>query len=198
MLVKSKRGGLLRKDNADLKDPVTTSLSIGEIAKHYGLSRSTLLYYDAIGLLRPSGRNKSNYRRYTGEDSRRLRLICMYRQVGLSMAAIAKILESPQGGVRDILEKRLLELGQEISGLRAQQHVIIRMLGDKTLRDRTPVMDKENWVSLLRAAGLDDEAMGKWHAEFEKLSPLLHQEFLEGLGIPNTEIALIRRAFRSR
>jgi hypothetical protein len=59
-------------------------------------------------------------------------------------------------------------------------------------------MDKENWVSLLRAAGLDDEAMGKWHAEFEKLSPLLHQEFLEGLGIPNTEIPLIRTASQSR
>ena len=198
MPVKSKRGGVLLKDNTGLEAPVTAYLSIGEIAKQHGLSRSTLLYYDAIGLLRPSGRSESNYRRYTGEDSRRLRLICMYRQVGLSMTAIGKILESPQSGVRDILEKRLLELGKEISGLREQQHVIIRMLGDKTLRERTPVMDKEKWVSLLRAAGLDDEAMGKWHAEFEKLSPLLHQEFLEGLGIPTTEIALIRTASRSR
>jgi DNA-binding transcriptional MerR regulator len=125
MPVKSKRAGVLLKDNTGPEDPVTAYLSIGEIAKQYGLSRSTLLYYDAIGLLRPSGRSGSNYRRYTGEDSRRLRLICMYRQVGLSMAAIGKILESPQSGVRDILEKRLLELGKEISGLREQQHVII-------------------------------------------------------------------------
>ncbi len=79
MPVKSKRGGVLLKDNTGPEDPVTAYLSIGEIAKQYGLSRSTLLYYDAIGLLRPSGRSESNYRRYTGEDSRRLRLICMYR-----------------------------------------------------------------------------------------------------------------------
>jgi MerR family transcriptional regulator, thiopeptide resistance regulator len=198
MTVKSKGGGVLLKDNTEPKDPVTAYLSIGQIAKQYGLSRSTLLYYDAIGLLHPSGRTKSNYRRYTGEDVRRLRFICMYRQIGLSMAAIGKILASPRSGVRDILEERLLELGKEISLLREQQHVIVRMLGDSALRERTPVMDKESWVSLMKAAGLDDEAMGKWHAEFEKLSPLLHQEFLQGLGIPGEEIALIRTSSRNR
>jgi len=197
MTVKPKRGNVLRNDNAGRKDSEATYLSIGQIAKLYGLSRSTLLYYDAIGLLRPSVRNRANYRRYTGEDSRRLRRICMYRQLGLSMASIGRILESPQSGVRDILETRLLELGKEISGLREQQHVIIRMLGDTALRERTPVMDKESWISLMRAAGLDDETMEKWHVEFEKLSPLLHQEFLEGLGIPGKEIALIRASSRS-
>lgn len=197
MTFKSKISSVLLKDNTGLKDSETTYMSIGKIAKQYGLSRSTLLYYDTIGLLRPSGRSRSNYRRYTGEDGRRLRLICMYRQVGLSMASIGKILESPQSDVRDILERRLLELGKEISGLREQQHVIIRMLGDSSLQERMPVMDKESWISLMRAAGLDDEAMEKWHSEFEKLSPLLHQEFLEGLGIPGEEIALIRAGSQS-
>ncbi|MFA5180230.1 MAG: MerR family transcriptional regulator [Syntrophales bacterium] len=197
MMFDSKRSSMLLNDDTGLTDSETTYMSIGQIAKQYGLSRSTLLYYDTIGLLRPAVRSRSNYRRYTGEDGRRLRLICMYRQVGLSMASIGKILKSPQSGVRDILERRLLELGKEITGLREQQHVIIRMLGDSALRERMPVMDKESWVSLLRAAGLDDEAMEKWHREFEKLSPLLHQEFLEGLGIPGTEIEAIRTWSRS-
>jgi hypothetical protein len=39
--------------------------------------------------------------------------------------------------------------------------------------------------------------MAKWHQEFEKLSPLLHQEFLEGLGIPSEKIELIRQWSRS-
>ena len=113
------------------------------------------------------------------------------------MASIREILKSPQSGVRDILEKRLLALGKEIGSLREQQHVIIRMLGDRSLRERIPFMDREGWIALLRAVGLDDEGMAKWHQEFEKLSPSLHQEFLAGLGISKEETELIRQWSRS-
>ena len=175
----------------------SAQMTIGQLAKQFGLSRSTLLYYDSIDLLKPSGRSRANYRRYTQEDCNRLRLICMYRQVGLSMASIREILKSPQSGVRDILEKRLLALGKEIGNLREQQHVIVRMLGDRSLRERIPFMDREGWIALLRAVGLDDEGMAKWHQEFEKLSPSLHQEFLAGLGISKEETELIRQWSRS-
>ncbi|MFH0998464.1 MAG: MerR family transcriptional regulator [Pseudomonadota bacterium] len=171
----------------------SATMTIGQLAKQFALSRSTLLYYDSIGLLQPSWRSLANYRRYTQEDCNRLQSICMYRQVGLSMASIREILKSPQSGVREILEKRLLALGKQISGLREQQHVIVRMLADSSLRERIPFMDKEGWVALLRAVGLDDEGMMKWHQEFEKFSPLVHQEFLEGLGISGEEIDLIRQ-----
>lgn len=167
-------------------------MHIGELAKKFGLSRSSLLYYDSIGLLKPSGRSRSNYRQYTGEDRDRLEKICLYRQMGLSMKSIAGILNSPGDGTRDVLEKRLLELGREIGQLREQQRVIIRMLDDEALRERFPVMDKEGWIALLEAAGLDREGMERWHREFERMAPASHQEFLEGLGIPGEEIALIR------
>jgi len=35
-----------------------------QLAGRFGLSRSTLLYYDSIGLLSPSERTASNYRLY--------------------------------------------------------------------------------------------------------------------------------------
>ncbi len=35
--------------------------TIGQIGKRFGLPRSTLLYYDAIGLLSPSRRSDANY-----------------------------------------------------------------------------------------------------------------------------------------
>jgi hypothetical protein len=47
------------------------------------------------------------------------------------------------------------------------------------------VMGTETWIALLRAVGLDDEGMLKWHKELERLSPLSDQEFLEGLGVMN-------------
>ena len=183
----------LRQQKGQKVETPSFFLSIGQLARRFGLARSTLLYYDAIGLLRPSGRSRANYRKYTEEDAGRLELICMYRQIGLSMSAIGKIIGSPQGKVRDILEKRLFELSREIGGLREQQRVITRMLGNDSLQKPIPVMDKESWISLLRAVGLDDEAMGRWHRAFEKLSPALHQEFLDGLCIPADEIETIRK-----
>lgn len=120
----------------------------------------------------------------------------MYRQIGLSMASIGEIMSAPKNKARDILEKRVLALAGEISHLRDQQHMIIRMLEDRSLRARVPVLDKEGWVNLLRAVGLDDEGMSRWHEEFEKFSPRLHQEFLEGLGISDEEIDLIRQYSR--
>ncbi len=168
-------------------------MTIGQLARRAGVSRSTLLYYDSIGLLKPSGRSGANYRRYTGENAARLEKIRIYRQVGLSTADIGRILDSPRGGAREILEKRFFQLAGEIARLREQQNVIVRMLKSSSLRKRLAVLDKEKWVALLRAAGLDEEGMEKWHTEFEKLSPHAHHDFLEGLGIAKEEIELIRR-----
>ena len=49
--------------------------TVGQLAKLFGLSRSTLLYYDEIGLLSPSARSASNYRLYSEADIRRVRII---------------------------------------------------------------------------------------------------------------------------
>ena len=89
-----------------------------------------------------------------------------------------------------------MDLASEIAGLRTQQQVIIRMLGDASLKKRIPFMDKEGWIAVMRAAGLTEDDMGKWHLEFEAFSPQLHQEFLEGLGIPADEIVKIRERSR--
>jgi DNA-binding transcriptional MerR regulator len=42
--------------------------SISKLARAFGLSRSTLLYYDRIGLLAASGRTGSGYRCYSEKD----------------------------------------------------------------------------------------------------------------------------------
>lgn len=173
-----------------------TYWTIGRTGRAFGIARSTLLYYDAIGLLSPRNRSQAKYRHYSPEDRRKLSSICMYRQIGLSMESIKEILQAPPSSVRDILEKRLMELAREIAGLRRQQQVIIRMLGEASLQKRIPFMNKEGWIAVMRAAGLTEDDMDKWHCEFEAFSPQLHQEFLEGLGIPSDGIAMIRERSR--
>lgn len=54
------------------------------------------------------------------------------------------------------------------------------------------MLTKDKLVSIMRAAGLTDEDMNKFHAEFERSAPAEHQEFLEFLKIPAGEIGEIR------
>jgi DNA-binding transcriptional MerR regulator len=168
--------------------------TIGQLAKTSGLSRSTLLYYDSIGLFSPSGRSKSNYRTYTEADRHRLEQICTYRRTGLSLNDINRIMKTRgKRGVIPLLEKRLDELNKEIRALRSQQHFIVRLLKNDRAISKIRVMDKESWIALLQTAGLDETARDKWHAEFERLAPDAHQDFLESLGIPGKEVMLIRK-----
>lgn len=168
-------------------------LTIGRLARRFSLSRSTLLYYDRIGLLRPTARTPSNYRLYAETDCRRLERICFYRQAGLTLGEIANILNSKAGSViAGILEKRLIHLNEQIRGLRRQQQVIVELLNSEHLPEKSRGLSREKWVALLRAAGMDDNAMYQWHVEFERLFPEDHHDFLLSLGIPEADIKKIR------
>lgn len=65
-------------------------LTPGVLARRVGLSRSTLLYYDRIGLLRPSRRTLSRYRQYSEKDVQRLEQICTLRKTGLRLKDIGR------------------------------------------------------------------------------------------------------------
>lgn len=50
----------------------------------------------------------------------------------------------------------------------------------------------EEFTTMFRDVGLDDAAMAKWHALFEKRHPDGHQSFLEWLGISPAQIEKVR------
>lgn len=166
--------------------------TIGQIARRFSISRSTLLYYDSIGLLSPRSRSEGNYRLYSEDDVSRMARIALFREAGLPLEDIANILKSKDGAADLELEKQLGRINKEIQSLRHQQRVIVRLLGDARATGRSRALSKANWVSLLRATGLSERDMQRWHAEFEKMSPEGHQDFLESLGIQEREIASIR------
>jgi DNA-binding transcriptional MerR regulator len=168
-------------------------LTIGQLARRFGLSRSTLLYYDSIGLLSPSGRSPANYRLYSEADVERMELVDVYRRAGVPLADIARVLSSGGDAMNEVLEDRLRSLNEEIGKLRRQQKLIVELSRRRLSRGESRYLDKEGWVAILRAAGLSDDDMQRWHVEFERLSPGAHQDFLESLDIPLDEIARIRR-----
>jgi len=173
-------------------------VTVGALARAHGLARSTLLYYDAIGLLRPAARSANGYRRYGPGEERRLALICTYRRAGLSLDAIRRALDGASERLAAVLEERISELDSDIQRLREQQRLIAGLLERPDLLRRERVLDKQTWVDLLAASGMSEDDMERWHDEFERTAPEEHQRFLELLGLPAVEIAAIRHAHRAR
>ena len=177
---------------------IMDSWTISKLARACGLSRSTLLYYDRIGLFRPSGRSAAGYRRYSEEDRRRLERICSLRSAGLALTDIQTILNSKGKRYEKVLERRFQELGNQLLDLKTKQRLLASMLKTMASGGCSPVVDRKMWVEMLRAAGMDERAMCCWHSEFEHRAPQAHHEFLLSIGIPKNEIEQIRRWSRER
>jgi DNA-binding transcriptional MerR regulator len=167
-------------------------LTVTHLARACGLSRSTVLYYERMGLLKRARRSTGNYRVYGERDLERLRQVCIYRSAGVKLGDICSILDEPKSDAAGVLQRRLAELEGEIEGLRDHQRAIARLLKDTDQLRRLPMVTKEKWTEIMRGAGFTNDAMQRWHAEFEKSAPQEHQEFLEFLHIPQEEVKSIR------
>jgi MerR family transcriptional regulator, thiopeptide resistance regulator len=168
-------------------------LTVTRLARACGLSRSTVLYYESVGLLQPARRTGGNYRVYCDRDLARLRQVCVYREAGLTLADIRAILDRPRTDAASVLQRRFVEIGAEIETLRARQREIARLFeGTQKLR-RMKMVTKQKWVEVMQNAGFTEEQMRNWHKEFEKAAPSEHQEFLEFLHIPADEVNRIRQ-----
>ncbi|HXR32782.1 MAG TPA: MerR family transcriptional regulator [Verrucomicrobiae bacterium] len=168
-------------------------ITVTQLARRCGLSRSTVLYYESVRVLKPPSRTSSNYRAYGEKDVARLEQICVYRNAGLGLDDIRAILERPQSDASGILKRRLVELHAEIQALRGHQRAILKLLQHKFSFGRKKVINKEKWVAIMKASGFSEADMHKWHVEFERSAPEEHQEFLTFLHIPEKEIRSIRK-----
>ena len=165
--------------------------TVSKLARRAGLSRTALLYYESIGLMRPPQRTNGNYRSYGERELARLLEIRAYRDAGLRLADIRAILDRSGGDAAAVLQRRLMELDGEIRTLREHQASILKLLRHRNLRG-AKMITKEKWVSIMKGCGLSEEQMHRWHMEFERSAPAEHQEFLEFLHIPPAEIKSIR------
>lgn len=164
---------------------------ISELAARHGLTRGTLLHYDHIGLLSPSGRDANGYRRYTAADLKRLEQICRYRASGLSLEEIGQLMNE-NGDVTAIMEKRLQHLASAISELQLKERLLKGML--KTIRSgyESAGLERQTWLELKQACGQNEAAIKHWHRLFELRTPQAHHEFLLSLGLSEKEVLFVR------
>lgn len=170
--------------------------TITALARQFGLSRTALLYYDRLGLLRPSYRTHADARLYSENEEAQLRRIVTFRQAGVPLASIRALLEAKPARVNRTLETHLAAIQRHIDGLKAQQRFVVALLRDAVLRGEAPVRTKDEWVALLRACQFADADMQAWHVELEQADPRTHTRFLRKLGLSPAEVARIRRATR--
>ncbi len=171
-------------------------LTVTQLARRCGLSRTAVLYYESIGLLAKPRRTEGNYRAYAERDLGRLREICVYRNAGLKLADIRAVLGAPGSDAAAVLARRIGEIDREIGRLREHQLALVSLLKQRTDFRRNLVLTKDKLVSIMRNAGLEQEDMNRFHQEFEKTAPEDHQAFLEYLHIPAEEIRQIREKSR--
>lgn len=168
-------------------------LTIQALIQASGISRTTLLYYESAGLLRPARRSDSGYRLYGPNDVDRVRRIRMLRSAGLTLDDIRRLLEEPASGAAGVLERRLEAISGEIEALRDHQLAILRLLATFTPQDeKEEPMTKEKWVEMMRKTGFSDDDMHRWHRVFESTDPDEHELFLRYLQIPAEEVRQIR------
>lgn len=134
-------------------------LTVGEVAKRFGITVRTLHHYDEIGLLTASRRASSGYRIYTPADLTRLSQIVVYRRLELPLDEIASLLD--RGDVVSHLtrqrERVMSRLGEMKDLIEAIDHAL-----DKAMTN-TPMTDDD--MRELFGDGFDDyqaEAEQKW------------------------------------
>ncbi|GGY71873.1 MerR family transcriptional regulator [Streptomyces omiyaensis] len=102
--------------------------SIQEIARKAGTTSRTLRHYGELGLLEPSRTGANGYRYYDQAALVRLQRILLLRELGLSLPAIAEVLE----GQRDtsaalrthlaLLQQERERIGRQIEAVRTTLH----------------------------------------------------------------------------
>ncbi len=168
-------------------------LTVTQLARKFGISRATILYYEREGLLFPANRSENGYRWYGDTEIRTLQSIVSYRSYGIPVSSIGTLINKKDGvSQSQILKDHFNELEKEIHLLRKQQKAIVALLQEpKLLEDH--MVTKDRWVEIMKASGFDEKSMITWHQKFEEMEPEEHQKFLESLGIDATEIAAIRK-----
>lgn len=96
---------------------------IGTVARKTGVSPPAIRYYEAIGLLPPSARSASGYRRYSDAAVEELRFIKRAQALGFSLEEVGEILalsragEAPCDRVISFTEQHVTALEERIQTL---------------------------------------------------------------------------------
>ncbi|OON40250.1 methyltransferase [Izhakiella australiensis] len=136
---------------------------ISEVAALVGLSRTTLLYYEKLGIVKGI-RLPNGYRSYSEQDVRRLRLVTHLHVAGLTLRECMACID--QKNDKKLLTGRLQQLEKEIA---------IKLQAKKLLEAMLGVSESRTW-----------------HHSLEKASPDAHLHWIKTQGFNEKEAQRVR------
>lgn len=129
--------------------------AIHDLALLSGVSTRTLRYYDQLGLLRPAKTVSGGCRVYGQAEVDRLQQILFYREMGLKLEEIGRILDAPGYDPAQSLRAHLSSL------LRQKQHLEELISGVErtisSMKGETIMSDAEKFESFKKKAVEDNE-----------------------------------------
>ena len=114
------------------------TLTVGQVADLFGVTRRTLHHYDEIGLVVPGERSHAGYRLYTGDDLTRLQHVVVYRRLGFALEEIALLLEQPDSVAEHLRRQRAAVMTRldELRGIvEALDHALEHAMTDRPMTD---------------------------------------------------------------
>jgi DNA-binding transcriptional MerR regulator len=132
---------------------------IGDVARMTHLSVRALHHYDAIGLVKPSGRSRAGYRLYTTGDLERLQQVLFFRELGFALEAIRELLADPGFDRRAALRAQRAKLAHDA----ARADALVRLI-DRTLQsiERGDPMKPEEMFEGFDPSRYEDEVEARW------------------------------------
>ncbi|MCW8886068.1 MAG: MerR family transcriptional regulator [Motiliproteus sp.] len=112
---------------------------ISELAELVGLSRTSLLYYEKLGLIEAK-RLGNGYRNYSDQDAQRLRIIQQLQAGGLTLKECKACLDAKIN--RQILLNRLSQLDDEIAHKQQSRKLLAALLGEGDNKEWHEAIDK--------------------------------------------------------
>lgn len=102
-------------------------MTIKEVEKRTGLTRSNIRYYEKEKLIEPSRNNKNGYRDYSEKDVERIKKIAYLRTLEISVEDIRNII-SAKVPLAKVIEKQTATIQTQIEGLNKAKTMCERML----------------------------------------------------------------------
>lgn len=133
--------------------------TVGQVAKLLGLSVRTLHHWEERGLVQPKERSWSNYRLYSDADVARLEQVMIYRATGMSLEAIAALLDTDTDAASHLQRQRDLLIEKE-----AELHQMVQAI-DQLLED---AMNNKKLTVEEVAEVLGDASFPAYQAEAEE------------------------------
>lgn len=146
-----------------MSTPDDTEFSVGQSAEILGVTVRTLHHWDAMGLVRPSGRTYAGYRRYSHSDLQRAQHALIYRETGMSLAQIGELLDSGTPVAEHLQRQRDL-LTERLGRLHHMIAAIDQILGHEMNDETTPltVAEKAEILGSSWSPDYDAEAAERW------------------------------------